>query len=108
MRLIDVCIPHFGEDETQSLPVQPTRNPSTFPLPAAFFGQTEQEYNIDDDDEELHKETDSRSGLEEQFFEAEDGTSDVCVLMPLRFRAFQGPNRLFYHSVLNCTSTSLK
>lgn len=78
MRLVDVCIPHFGE-ETDTLDFSPQAAPSasTFHLPPTFFGQSDNEYNVDDDDDDQHQDSDSRTALEEQFFEAEDGTSEV-------------------------------
>ncbi|PPQ80804.1 hypothetical protein CVT25_001929 [Psilocybe cyanescens] len=77
MRLVDVCIPHFGE-ETDTLDFSPQAAPSasTFHLPPTFFGQSDNEYNVDDDDDDQHQDSDSRTALEEQFFEAEDGTSE--------------------------------
>ncbi|KDR84988.1 hypothetical protein GALMADRAFT_233521 [Galerina marginata CBS 339.88] len=78
MRLIDVCIPHFGneEEDRKSAPRPAGTTSGTFQLPTTLFGQSEHEYNVDDDDEQL-QESDSRSALqEEQFFEAEDGTLD--------------------------------
>jgi len=77
MRIIDVCIPHFGnEQETVGSVLSPPLAISAgFQLPATLFGQAEQEYNVDDDDE---VQQDNRSVLqEEQFFEAEDGSLEV-------------------------------
>jgi len=77
MLLIDVCIPHFDdEQETVGPSSPPTRTMSSgFQLPATLFGQSEQEYNVEDDDE---YEQDNRSlSQEERFFEAEDGSLEV-------------------------------
>jgi hypothetical protein len=75
MRLIDVCIPHFG-DEENAAPSQPTRN--AFQLPATLFGQQSgHEYNIEDDDQQQGT---APVAQEEQFFEAEDGSSEVRPL----------------------------
>ncbi|KIM48205.1 hypothetical protein M413DRAFT_439924 [Hebeloma cylindrosporum] len=74
MRLIDVCIPHFGdEQDTVGPALPPTRAiAGGFQLPTTLFGQSEQEYNVDDDDEG-HQ--DNRlTSQDEQFFEAEDGS----------------------------------
>ncbi|KAH9486936.1 Vacuolar protein sorting-associated protein 13 [Psilocybe cubensis] len=79
MRLVDVCIPHFDENtDPSTLSPQSHSHTSTFPLPPTLFGQSENEYNVDDDDDndEQHQESDSRTVMEEQFFEAEDGTSE--------------------------------
>jgi vacuolar protein sorting-associated protein 13A/C len=81
MRLIDVCIPHFGDEhETAGPALPPTGAISAgFQLPATLFGQSEQEYNVDDDYEDH---PDNRSvSQEEQFFEAEDGSLEVSRLL---------------------------
>ena len=41
LRLIDVTIPHFGDDQPSA--------PSNIRLPPGFFGDTRREYHIDDD-----------------------------------------------------------
>lgn len=76
MRLIDVCIPHFGDEENASPLSQPNRNP--FQLPTTLFGQSDHEYNIDDDDDDDQQP--APVSQEEQFFEAEDGSSEVSPL----------------------------
>lgn len=81
MRLIDVCIPHFGDEhEVVDPALPPTRAISTgFQLPTTLFGQSEQEYNVDDDHEDQQ---DNRSvSQEEQFFEAEDGSQEVSQFL---------------------------
>ncbi|KAF4623901.1 hypothetical protein D9613_001806 [Agrocybe pediades] len=76
MRLIDVCIPHF-ETEVQ-LPPQPAVQAQTpsFQLPAMLFGQSDQEYNVDDDDDDEQQEGADPKSPHDVFFEAEDGTVD--------------------------------
>jgi len=94
MRLIDVCIPHFGDEhETVGPALPPTRAiPGGFQLPVTLFGQSEQEYNVDDDDEDQQ---DSRSvSQEEQFFEAEDGSLEVCRLFCVSIIYFELRNCL--------------
>ncbi|KAG6911962.1 hypothetical protein DXG01_000210 [Tephrocybe rancida] len=87
MRLIDVCIPKFGDEEDSPvLAVGPS--PAGFQLPPVLFGPAEQEYNVevegdasDDDDD---------GSQEELFFEADDGTSGVLFQLPeIRQRVFE-------------------
>ena len=84
MRLIDVCIPHFGDERELH------KTDISQPRPAIsgrfhLFGLSEAEYNVDsDEDEEEKYQPDGDPALkeEEQFFEAEDGSSQVrCVNM---------------------------
>lgn len=94
MRLIDVCIPHFGDEHEAVGPaLPPTRAiPGGFQLPVTLFGPSEQEYNVDDDDE---GQQDNRSvSQEEQFFEAEDGSLDVGRLFCLSIIHFELRNCL--------------
>lgn len=73
MRLIDVCIPHFGAEESSSFSTEPVQTASnTFQLPTTLFGQTDSEYNVEDDDI-------PSMSQEEQFFEADDGSSTVSA-----------------------------
>lgn len=73
MRLIDIAIPKFDEDVT-AVPPEPAKAPSSsFQLPA-LFGQVEQEYNIDDEDD--HAGADD-TGQDDQFFDAIDGIAQV-------------------------------
>ena len=75
MRLIDVCIPKFEDNYQAEIPAPPVRNVAgSFQLASGLFGQTETEYNIDEDEDELD---DSSGAREDQFFEAEDGTTEV-------------------------------
>jgi len=80
MRLLDVCIPKFdGDTETEVLKrTIPKPVSGTFQLPPALFKRAEGEYNVADEDE---VEGGTSSSREEQFFEAEDGSLDVCALL---------------------------
>ncbi|CAK5280530.1 unnamed protein product [Mycena citricolor] len=73
MRLIDVCIPKFGDDDQPRPIVKP--GPSSFQLPTGLFAQTEREYNIEDDDESQQLESE-----EDTFFEADDGSAQLPEL----------------------------
>lgn len=78
MRLIDVCIPHFeNEQELQ----KPNISQSSGTISERFhlFGLSETEYNVDTDEDEDDKDQpdDDPTSKEEQFFEAEDGTLQV-------------------------------
>ncbi|KAG6912322.1 hypothetical protein DXG01_015368, partial [Tephrocybe rancida] len=69
MRLIDVCIPKFGDEEDS--PVLAMRPSSAgFQLPPVLFGPAEQEYNV-----EVDGDASGDGSQEELFFEAADGTS---------------------------------
>lgn len=86
MRLVDVCIPKFEGDADKELAPTATRTVSgAFQLPSGngLFGQPEIEYNIIDDDEDDEDDDDDEEGSvsrEDLFFEAEDGSSEVCVV----------------------------
>jgi vacuolar protein sorting-associated protein 13A/C len=76
MRLIDVCIPHFeDEQELQKLDVSQPR--PTISEKFHLFGPSETEYNVDDTDEDEHQPDSDPVLKEEQFFEAEDGSLQV-------------------------------
>ena len=85
MRLIDVCIPHFEES------VQPTiqqstpsldKNANTFHLSTSLFGSSGAEYNIEDEEDSPEDAADEVSSLQEdQFYEADDGSSQVGPLI---------------------------
>lgn len=79
MRLVDVCIPHFDdEDNSRALSTLNTLN--TFQLPTNLFGQNDLEYNVEDGDDDTDHSNDGLPSMqEEQFFEAEDGTATVSV-----------------------------
>ncbi|KAJ7254114.1 hypothetical protein B0H12DRAFT_1202424 [Mycena haematopus] len=69
MRLIDVCIPKFGDDA--ATPPLVKNGSNTFQIPSGLFGQSETEYNVADDEDEGD---DASAGGEDKFFEALDGS----------------------------------
>lgn len=73
MRLIDVCIPKFGDDApgTPAPPPMVKNGSSAFQLPSVF-SQSETEYNVADEDEA--DEDDGSTAGEDKFFEATDGS----------------------------------
>lgn len=75
MRLIDVCIPHFGIEKSSTEPVQVV--PNTFQLSNTLFTKIDSEYNVDDDEDDDNP----AMTQEEQFFEADDGSSTVSFLI---------------------------
>ncbi|RDB28887.1 Vacuolar protein sorting-associated protein 13 [Hypsizygus marmoreus] len=79
LRLIDVCIPKFGNDEEDTKrPPPATRTTSGgFHLASGLFGLPETEYNVDEDGDDGNKDRDEEADTsrEELFFEADDGTS---------------------------------
>jgi vacuolar protein sorting-associated protein 13A/C len=81
MRLVDVCIPKFGDapDSTDASPAG--ADPLGFPLPMrGLFSQADQEYHVEED--EAHDRDDHESSKEEQFFEADDGLPEVSERHP--------------------------
>lgn len=78
MRLIDVCIPHFEDEQEFQKPnmLQPN---GTVSARFNLFGLSEAEYNVDDTDEDdgIDQPEGDPTSNEEQFFEAEDGTLQV-------------------------------
>jgi len=72
MRLIDVCIPHF-EDEQELQKPNMSQPRETIPGRFHLFGLSETEYNVDIDEDEDQLD----ASKEEQFFEAEDGSLEV-------------------------------
>ncbi|KAI0094888.1 vacuolar protein sorting-associated protein 13 [Irpex rosettiformis] len=75
MRLIDVTIPQFDSDNVE--PTRPSKaTTSAFRLPSGYFGATEKEYGIEDEDEDTTHEnvylppSDSDADV---FFEAPQG-----------------------------------
>ncbi|KAH6917385.1 vacuolar protein sorting-associated protein vps13 [Coprinopsis sp. MPI-PUGE-AT-0042] len=75
LRLVDVCIPKFG-DPSEEKPMRPPpvqrRSHSTYNLPVAFFEQVNPEYTVEDSDEENDDEESSDDGSQDEFFEAEN------------------------------------
>ncbi|KAJ7071032.1 vacuolar protein sorting-associated protein 13 [Mycena amicta] len=71
MRLIDVCIPKFGNEPSANTPPPLTKNmSSTFQLPSVFT-QTSTEYHVEEDDQPEESKEDEG---EDTFFEATDGS----------------------------------
>lgn len=81
MRLIDVCIPHFEEIAPpviqQSTP-SPDKNTNTFHLSTSLFGPSGTEYNVEEEEDFPEDSADEVASLQEdQFYEADDGSSQV-------------------------------
>ncbi len=70
MRLVDVCIPKFGDDDAPSASNHAT---AKFPLAPGLFSQGEQEYNLEDD-----AEGGEAVASKDEFYEASDEFVDVC------------------------------
>ncbi|KAF7310912.1 hypothetical protein HMN09_00634500 [Mycena chlorophos] len=69
MRLIDVCIPKFGDNAAASAPPPIAKTTSSaFQLPSVF-GSATSEYNIEEDEEDVD---DSKEEENDTFFEATD------------------------------------
>lgn len=80
MRLIDVCIPHFNDDDDSTLDVPKapaktaTRGVSSgFHLPSLF--ESRREYNVDEHHNDEDDEEDPDNSKDDVFFEAEDSLS---------------------------------
>lgn len=85
MRLIDVCIPHFGDDAPPKKPqVLPAPKidyllsplPPTFALPGVFRAK-ETAYTVEDQASILEKKKEEEEDNDEVFFEASSGDTDV-------------------------------
>ncbi|KAL4243512.1 VPS13 family protein [Abortiporus biennis] len=74
MRLVDVAIPKFDDDDGDTRE-QIRPDPSPFRLPSGFFGMSEAEYTLEDEDNDDRKEdrTIASKDQDEEFFEAEEG-----------------------------------
>lgn len=93
MRLIDVCIPHFGDDAPKKplvseapkseFPLSPL--PPTFALPGVFRAK-DTAYTVDQASIAGGKEEDE--GNDEEFFEATGGDTDVSFPSKLLLRGF--------------------
>ncbi|KAK0233092.1 hypothetical protein IW262DRAFT_1304036 [Armillaria fumosa] len=64
MRLVDVCIPKFGDDDA---PPASNHVTTKFPLAPGLFSQGEQEYNLEDD-----AEGEEAGTSKDEFYEAND------------------------------------
>jgi len=98
MRLIDVCIPHFGDD-TQKKPQVPQAPksefplsplPPTFPLPGVFRAK-ETSYTVEDEASIAEKQQGEEEDKDEEFFEASGG--DVGFLSGSFFELTNGKTR---------------
>jgi len=95
MRLIDVCIPHFGDDAPKKpqipdaskgeFPLSPL--PPTFTLPGVFRAK-ETSYTVED---QAPIEENQKEDNDEEFFEASSGDADV---------SFSSPN-CFFRGLIN-------
>ncbi|KAG5731737.1 Vacuolar protein sorting-associated protein 13 [Termitomyces sp. T112] len=77
MRLIEVCIPKFGDEMEPQNAVSGSMGismPVSFPLPHALFGPSG-EYEVEIDGDGGGNDIDDDSSHEDLFFEADDGTS---------------------------------
>jgi len=92
MRLIDVCIPHFGDDAPKKpqvpdapkgeFPLSPL--PPTFTLPGVFRAK-ETSYTVEDQAYVVGNQKEEGEDNDEEFFEASTGDADVSFFSPRRF-----------------------
>jgi len=92
MRLIDVCIPHFGDDAPKKpqvpevpkseFPLSPL--PPTFTLPGVFRAK-ETSYTVEDQTSIVDNQKEEGKDNDEEFFEASSGDAHVSFLSPSRF-----------------------
>ena len=95
MRLVDVCIPHFGDDAPKKprIPEAPKSEfplappPPTFTLPGVFRAK-ETAYTVDQASIAEKQEEEEEEGNDEEFFEADGGDSDVSFPSELPFCGF--------------------
>ncbi|KAL6309957.1 vacuolar protein sorting-associated protein 13 [Sparassis latifolia] len=84
MRLVDVCIPKFDEDNADATITRPgtaIQGTGAFILPAGLFGAAQSEYNIDDQDDDQDEQTLAPlDAQDDRFFEAEEGDTDSSAL----------------------------
>ena len=89
MRLIDVCIPHFGSDAQKKPQVlEPPKGefslappPPTFTLPGVFRAK-EASYTVEDQASIVGKDGEDTN---EEFFEASSGDADVSISLSVFF-----------------------
>ena len=96
MRLIDVTIPHFGDESQKGY--KPKSSPPyigtesiVLPLSAGLFSPTGLEYNVDDSHSETERASTNRDDI---FFEASDGTSEVVDIDMYRLSLTNICNRI--------------
>ena len=79
MRLMNVCIPKFDDEEIQPASAAPVVGASGFKL-SPLFAQAGAEYHIVDDGDDQES-----PGRGVKFYDTEDGNADVCSLLWQRF-----------------------
>ncbi|TFK77101.1 vacuolar protein sorting-associated protein 13 [Pluteus cervinus] len=75
MRLLDIALPKLGDDKPPKPLPQSAKNPQGFILPAPFFGPSNSEYTVHNENGSNDSEGDD-DGAGDEFFEAEDGSND--------------------------------
>lgn len=83
MRLIDVCIPNFGDDVAPRPPPLTRQSSTGFHLQSGLFGQSDSEYHIEEE-EDQDDDLDPSASQEDLFVDAEDGTVDVSIISLLK------------------------
>jgi len=97
MRLIDVCIPHFGDDKPKKprvpeapkseFPLSPL--PPTFTLPGVFRAK-DTAYTVEDQASIIGNQKEEEGDNDEEFFEASNGDTDVGL-----------PSKFFFRGLIN-------
>jgi len=80
MRLIDISIPKFDEDDHNGSPSVPTvpRHLSTFQLPVTLFGPDRHDFDMENQD--LDGQDETGSSHTDTFFEAEESIQNVSLV----------------------------
>lgn len=73
MRLVDVCIPKFGDDIPRDDSIA-----TTFASRSGFFSQIEPEYTVE---EEKEDDDEGEDDTKDEFYEASEGLPDVRALL---------------------------
>lgn len=116
MRLIDVCIPHFGDGDTQRKPQVPqvpksefplSPLPPTFPLPGVFRAK-ETPYTIEDEVSIAEDQQGEEEDKDEEFFEASGGDADVGFSRSFSRELTNGKNRRAPRSINTPLSSTFK
>lgn len=82
MRLVDVCIPKFDDDDKAVL-VPPPANRKTSDAFQGLFGPRGIDYTVALDENDGDEPENASQAHEEPFFEADEGNIEVCVVLPL-------------------------
>lgn len=77
MRLVDVCIPKFDDDQPDTPPPPPPPDRNASGAFQGLFGQKGTDYTLPLDDDE---DDDHTSKSREEFFEADEGSIEVCIV----------------------------